>query len=147
MYEFLLVLIVVFWGWACSYFAQQRGRNPYGWFFLGFFFGPFPLVALLLMPDLKKSPPPPTEIPEVHVSHHSPFNNFDWYYLDENRETVGPVTFTTLQELWSEQKVNEQSYVWNDTMENWKKVSEVNELIPTLENKKDLSTSDIKKPQ
>ena len=135
MNEFLLVIIAVFWGWICCYFAQQRGRNPYGWFFLGLLFGPFPLIALFLMPVIEQSPPSPTEIPEVHVSHHSPFNQYDWYYLDENRQSVGPMDFVALQELWNEQKIDEHSLVWNDTMENWKKVSDVSELKEELSQK------------
>lgn len=135
MNEFLIVLFAVFWGWICSYFAGQRGRNPYGWFFLGFLFGPFPLVALFLLPTLQEQALPPSEIPEVHVSHHSPFNQFDWYYLDENRQPIGPITFVELQELGEQNQINDQSYVWNDTMENWKRVGDVNELTDELAKK------------
>jgi len=133
MSEFLVVVFTVFWGWINSYFASQRGRNPYGWFFLGLLFGPFALVALFLLPPYSDLlPEAETETQAVHVSHHSPFNQFDWYYLNENREPVGPITFVELQELNASNAIDDQSYVWNETMENWKRVHEVSELKEEL---------------
>ena len=131
MNEFLIFIIIAFWGWISSYFAQQRGRNPYGWFFLGVLFGPFTLVGLFLMPIIKPELPP-VNVKEVHVSHHSPFEQYDWYYLDEKRQSTGPLTFNELQQCWDEKKIDEQSLIWNETMENWKKVTDVSELKESL---------------
>jgi hypothetical protein len=33
--------------------ASSKGRSGFGWFFLGFFFGIFALVAVALMPSIK----------------------------------------------------------------------------------------------
>lgn len=135
MNEFLIVLIIIFWGWASSYFAQQRGRNPYAWFFWGFLFGPFALVALFLMKDYSMKTPPETNLPEItgiSISPHSPFDHMDWYYLDHHRETIGPINFQELKKLWKEGVLKEDSYVWNDTFPEWKKIAALSELKTAL---------------
>ena len=40
-------------GTICAILAHGRGRSAVGWFFLGFFFGCFALVLLLVLPDLR----------------------------------------------------------------------------------------------
>ena len=37
----------------CAIVADSRGRNPLGWFFIGFFLSCFSLFILLVLPDLK----------------------------------------------------------------------------------------------
>ncbi|NGX57769.1 MAG: hypothetical protein K940chlam3_00663 [Chlamydiae bacterium] len=131
MNEFIILLIIVFWGWVSSYFAQQRGRNPYGWFFLGFLFGPFSLVALFIMKDYSQKTAPP-ETPGINVSHHSPFDHLDWYYLDSSRQTKGPISFEDLKKSWKEEGVNENTLVWYDSLSDWKKVVDISELKEEL---------------
>ena len=46
--EFASVALVHFlFGIFCAYWAQTTGRNPWGWFLLGFFFAPITGVILL----------------------------------------------------------------------------------------------------
>jgi len=50
--EFLILLA---FGLGCAGLANSRGRNPVGWFLLGFFFNCFALVMLFVLPDEKES--------------------------------------------------------------------------------------------
>ena len=40
-------------GIICAVMAPKRGRSAVGWFFIGFIFGCFALIVLMLVPDLK----------------------------------------------------------------------------------------------
>jgi len=84
------------------------------------------------MPVIEPTPPLPKETPEIQVYQHSPFSQYNWYYLDENRQPTGPIDFVDLEMLWEERKLNEHSLVWNDTMEDWKKVNEIKDLKEVL---------------
>jgi hypothetical protein len=41
-------------GAICASIANSRGRNPVGWFFVGFFFGCLPIIILLVLPNPKE---------------------------------------------------------------------------------------------
>lgn len=45
--------------------ASAKDRSGFGWFVLGFLFGPFALIAVGFMPSLKTMPGAPT--PATHV--------------------------------------------------------------------------------
>ena len=46
--EYASVALVQFlFGVFCAYWAQINGKNPWGWFFLGFFFAPITGLVLL----------------------------------------------------------------------------------------------------
>ncbi len=133
--EFITLFFIVFWGWVNSYFAQKRGRNPYLWFFLGTFFGPFPLIALFLMPSFDpqekvEETPAIIETEAIRVAPHSPY---DWYYLDESRKQHGPHTIVELKKFWNEDQISKETYIWNETMTEWKKIKDNPELRETLE--------------
>ena len=49
----LLVFALVF-ATLCSLVANSRGRSAVGWFFIGFFFGLFAFIVLLVLPDLRE---------------------------------------------------------------------------------------------
>lgn len=48
-----LLIVWLAFGVLCAFAAPGRGRSGAAWFFLGFLFGPFALIAILLMPNLK----------------------------------------------------------------------------------------------
>jgi hypothetical protein len=51
--EYASVALVNFlFGIFCAYWAQTTGRNPWLWFFLGFFFAP--ITGLVLLNENKK---------------------------------------------------------------------------------------------
>jgi len=47
------LLVPAVFGLLCAMIASGRGRNPLGWFLVGFFFPCIGLVILLVMPDLQ----------------------------------------------------------------------------------------------
>ena len=51
---FLAVIFAIAVWLGCAYFcwqqAQERGRRPWLWGFLGILFGPFALIAVMLLP-------------------------------------------------------------------------------------------------
>jgi hypothetical protein len=49
------LLIAVILGIVCAVIAQSKGRSVVGWFFLGFIFGIFGLVASFIVSDLKEA--------------------------------------------------------------------------------------------
>ena len=51
----LWLMIWIAFGIVCALAAKPRGRNPAVWFFLGVLFGPFALVAVLVMPAVSSA--------------------------------------------------------------------------------------------
>jgi hypothetical protein len=49
-------IVFLLFGIFCAYWAQNTGRNPWLWFFMGWFFAPIAGIALLI----KNSQRPPT---------------------------------------------------------------------------------------
>jgi hypothetical protein len=121
----LSILLSLLIAWACAHHAKRRGRNPMVWLAAGAFFGLFALIALFLMPpkSLAKqhSPTPqaPTLPPLSPIS--SDHEDKLWYFLDDQKNQLGPMSLAALSEAWRNGKVQEQTYVWNETMENWER--------------------------
>ncbi len=126
MQTFLTILLSLVLGWGCSHIARQRGRNPMNWFIAGVFFGVFALAALFLFPKRNKSEavPLPQSLPKLAVLSPSHAEKL-WYFLDEEKTQCGPMSLDALSEAWRKGKVKENSYVWNELMENWQLFHEV----------------------
>lgn len=61
-----------------------------------------------------------------------------WYYV-ENGDRRGPISFDEIRGLISSKKLSQDDFVWKKGMENWAKISDVEELnqeeeIPEVEN-------------
>jgi len=52
-----IVVIALFCGILTAVGAGSKGRNTVGWFFVGFFFGPFGLILVLLVKKIEPSAP------------------------------------------------------------------------------------------
>jgi hypothetical protein len=126
-YSLLLGLIIAF---MCSHFAKKRGRNPLHWFIWGALFGVFALVTLFLLPLKKRAAsvaaPLPASAPSPLLQVAAPTQMGKlWYYLDQQRQQCGPVSFDGLNKQWADGKLQLHSLVWNDELENWKRLEEV----------------------
>ncbi len=128
----LLPLIV---GAFTARYAPKKGRDPFLWFFLGTLLGLLGLLILYLLPSKlpKKQvsastlPPPQPMIPQKF-----------WYYLDEKNEQKGPISTSKLQEELKEGNLPNTTFVWNEEMEDWKKVTDLTNTnfllsVPTQE--------------
>lgn len=124
-------LIFVFWlfsGMLSAHFAKQRGRNPKLWFCLGVVLG---LLGVFLAFFAPKKAEPPIEQPIVAPPISKEFD-IPWFYLDTKTSPIGPIFFLQLNALWQEKTLTENSYVWNQQMEGWKKIATVPELHKEL---------------
>lgn len=110
----------VAFGTFSAYFAYKRGKNPYKWFFIGFFFGLIGLfVAIsILSSNRKKTRIQPTMIkPRPLIL--GPSDKF-WYYLDSQHKQVGPISYNALSKCFETGFILPSTYVWNEEMDNWK---------------------------
>lgn len=145
--SFILLLIIAS---LTSYYANNKGRNPFNWFVIGVLLGIFAPIILLFLPALKKeqkgngyptmsvSPPDPSlaHLPDSALSPEQlkvrEEENKLWFYLDQRHEQVGPVSVVALRELWNRGKLELNQYVWSEGMEQWQKVEDLPELKAAL---------------
>ncbi len=136
MNQLIALVICGIIGAVCYHYSKQRGRNPYAWLAIGILFGVFGLIALFVLPPLngkavikkKGNQEPQAPLSEVKPkletvdpTHLSKL----WYYLDNSNQQFGPMSLDALSKAWHEGTVNQTTYVWNDLMENWKRLEEV----------------------
>ena len=57
----------------------------------------------------------------------------EWYYLNSGREQIGPNPYSAIRDMWNLKKITDQTNVWCEGMENWKKIGEIPELKEALE--------------
>lgn len=120
------IFIWIVFGCVTAYFAKNRGRNPYGWFFIGLFLGLIGLCLVFILPKkqsiVQEEGKPITieVIPDVPEDHKNKF----WYYLDDTNKQIGPMSFTALLRDWKEGKVRPETQVWNENLTHWKPFSE-----------------------
>ncbi len=137
MQVFFSIILWVCLGLLTSYFAQQRGRNPTAWFFIGMFFGLLGLLLLFVLP--KVSEETTSEEVELHVVPTSSlkatesetvlppdYEKKPWYYLSQDRKQQGPIVFEYLKKLWVEGHLNSHTLVWCDGMQDWYKIEKLN---------------------
>lgn len=117
-----------------------RGRRLVPWFLLGFCFGCFALLTLFLLPKrgLQVHPVLAGEssslstIPAL-IHDTTPMTQELWYFLTDSHEQTGPVSFQGLKKHFSEGHLRHSSYVWNERLEEWKKLEELPEYLSLLE--------------
>lgn len=138
---------ILFWGLLggiCAYVAKQRNRNPIGWFFLGALLGVIGLIILYILPSKAKAIETPSTAPQAAVP--TPEITADippsppetssapsgtrklWYYLDEDNNQYGPMSFPALREAWLDDKIANSTYLWNEDMEEWKSLEDLPEI-------------------
>ncbi|MBS3903390.1 MAG: DUF4339 domain-containing protein [Anaplasmataceae bacterium] len=115
----LLISLWIIQGAISAYIAHNKARNPYIWFALGCFFGLFGILAVVLVKPIRKKEP----IAQPLVQPTLP--NYMWYYLDNSSKQFGPLSTYGLQSALREGKVSLASYVWNESMQEWKVLKEI----------------------
>jgi hypothetical protein len=117
---FIIVIGWIFFGIVCSKIASIKNRNARYWFILGLFFGLVGLIIIyFLNPLKKKNIYSPNVINQISVSKSLPNDNNYWYYLDNNKNQIGPVSVKKIFDNYFEGKISDTTYVWNDTMKDW----------------------------
>jgi GYF domain 2 len=101
--------------------AIKYKRNPRIWFWIGFFFGIFGLLAFYATKDRSsKRFLSDKTIPQLPVLS---INNGAWYYESENNP-VGPVSAEFLKKLFENGEINKNTLVWNENLKDWTKLEE-----------------------
>ena len=104
-------------GTLAAYMARRRGKNPYLWFALGFFFGVLGIIAFFL--GSKPKPKEPLAPPEPVFALKGPIDKF-WYYLDAESRQKGPMSKDALTAAFKAGHLNLNTYVWNEELPEWK---------------------------
>ncbi|MES2272677.1 MAG: DUF4339 domain-containing protein [Chlamydiota bacterium] len=112
-------------GALSSYLAYRRGKNPYLWFFIGFLFGIFGIMAIFFAPSKKKIPTLPPELKDEPILTISGPKDKFWYYLDSAHQKQGPMSYNALTFQWKEGKVDLSTFVWNEELVDWKPLQEL----------------------
>ena len=132
LFNLVLALINALVCFTCAHYAKKRGRNPTYWFIGGAFLGLIALIILLLLPKkaiavvpvatAEAAPPMPSlRLQTLFETQASKL----WYYLDAERQQNGPMSFEALTRAWNDGKLLKSSFVWNEELENWKRLDEI----------------------
>jgi hypothetical protein len=128
------ILTWILFGCAAAVWSKSRGRSPLAWFIIGAIFGIFALILLFFLPPLANQE---KEISEVIVEEKpAPQEEFlpanDWFYLNEEKKSCGPIGMKEMRELWVKGLLTERSWVWHDSIVDWKRIESVPDLTKTL---------------
>ncbi|HSX38446.1 MAG TPA: DUF4339 domain-containing protein [Chlamydiales bacterium] len=119
-----------------AYLAHRRGRNPYVWFFVGFFFGILGAFAIFFAPSGRKNllkEKPKVAIQQPRPTIRGPADKF-WYYLDLEHQQIGPMSLSALTTAWHQEKISLTTYVWHEELPEWKPLQELIPCIKKTEN-------------
>jgi len=131
------ITISLFWGWITARFAQKKGLNPRNWYIAGVLFCALAFIVLLFRRKKNLKIPDPVYKPEL-IPIYLPQQENLWYYLDETGQQFGPISLQALTRAWEDKKVQEESYVWNEGLEDWKKFKEVLQITTLKISKRSL---------
>lgn len=140
-----LLFCLIMWtliGYFCAKTASARGRNPNLWFFLGAVLGLLAVILLFILPAKpltapsiqgapKKDRPSPSFTPKEDVANAPPKPL--WYYLDGEEKQYGPMSFHALREAWDAKEVTPNTYLWNETMNDWQKLESLTETLEEIQ--------------
>ncbi len=106
-----------------AFLATRRGKNPYLWFFWGFFFGILGALAIFFTSQRKKLSERPSIQPSVPKIQ-GPAEKF-WYYVNTANEQVGPMSLAVLNATWVRGEISESTLVWHEDLSEWKRLGEL----------------------
>lgn len=134
-----IVLGIVF-GCLAAASASVRGRSPVAWFFIGTFFGVYGLLLLFILPSVKNEESSPLQKiekrseplpPSPPTKEYSPSG--DWFFLDRTKTVCGPLSPQMLRQAWNEGRLFPESWVWSESIVDWKQLTKVQGLLEWLQ--------------
>jgi len=144
----LSVVIPSLLGVVCYYTAKGQGRNPKVWGALGFFFGIFAIIALLILPKKENKLSNPLKEPcakdlKIHnesaasIEDNENFDfprqkrlsanrTLDWYYIDPSvgNAIKGPYKIKEFREEIQKNKLDCNGYIWCEEFDQWSLISD-----------------------
>ena len=141
MGPWLGVTLWIVLGCLAAVSARSRGRSPLTWFFVGILLGWYGLLLLYILPVIQAQEEAPKRSSEPPVAGPGPapdpMSDLDgtqgWFFLDHAKTVCGPITATMLRTKWHEGQLFPESWVWNDLIVSWKKISQVPPLLNWLQ--------------
>jgi len=128
-----IILCGILFGLLGAHFAKKRGRPPLKWFWIVFFLGIFGFMALLFLPkERQKRRLVNQPLKPVFPKRSEAWLKM-WYYLDPSHTQQGPLEFPDFIKKVKEKGVTETSYIWGEGMQEWKRLSELPDLIQEIE--------------
>jgi hypothetical protein len=123
----LFFLFSFLFGVMAAFFAKSRGKNPYLWFTIGVLFGLCGVVALLFPTAKRKRVPQrrrreAPRLPERRIE--GPRDCF-WYYLDEEQQQKGPMSFQAIAQAWKKGEIVSHTFVWHEQLPEWKPLGDL----------------------
>ncbi|NGX31716.1 MAG: hypothetical protein K940chlam8_01092 [Chlamydiae bacterium] len=146
LYLVFLLLVSLLFALLIQQAAKLRGRSPRLWFVLGICFGLLALVALYLLPQksIKEEKVIPVAVnnqamPEEPKENdpsfiETPKNNDAsyWYFINQDKKTIGPMSFEHLCQEYFEGKLQQRTYIWADHMTDWERLESMSRLSAEL---------------
>jgi hypothetical protein len=140
MTPWLSIVIWVVLGCLAAVSAKARGRSPAAWFFIGTLLGWYGLLLLFILPPIPTEDSLPSESPEKNPSPSEPLVEKpketipagEWFFLDRAKTICGPISLQMLKDKWKEGLLVPGSWVWSDTMVDWKKIDQIQPLLDWL---------------
>ena len=150
---FLVLLLLTLTAFLTAKLAEERGRNPYIWFWVGLLFGILGLAALFLFEIFD----PKTKTPEVQhekngiesddstqmiISSSESSEKIDplelgvWYFVDKTGSQRGPVDFTDLFIAWEDGLLAPEQLVWHESFTDWKPFADCKNVMLLFNEKK-----------
>jgi hypothetical protein len=150
------LLIILLMGALTAYVAWKRGRSPLIWFIVGIFFGWLGFLLVYFLPvqeevlkqreeevsraqkiepqNLEKQGLEKQGLEKIEpVQEKHAYEEVNWFYLDKERKQQGPISSSSIENLWKKQEIMPATYVWKEGMQDWKKVEELPGLIRALQ--------------
>ena len=139
------ILFTLLAGTAAAFLAKKQGKSPQVWFaiaaVLAWAFPALLLIFLLINLNLIKKAPSRGKNPQAKrssdgivtldidptedLSSNKEHTSRIWYFLDDEKNTVGPMSFTVLHQKWKDGKILKETLLWNESLKGWKSFKEL----------------------
>ncbi len=121
----LTFIVSIFMGFYASHVAKKKNKSQDFWFWIGFIFGIFGVLYLIFFVKKEEKKQSPKTIKKPFLLNlQRNDTNILWYYV-ENNDQNGPISLYALSEKFQKGKVKPSTYVWNEEMNDWKKIEEL----------------------
>ena len=130
------IAIAVVLGALAALIAQGRGRSPLHWFVIGLLLGFFGIIFLFFLPSTKKEASGDQAVavkPEAAPPIIASPTLGNWFFLDPQKNVQGPLSLSLLKEQWNKGLLTARSWVWNESLIEWKKLEDVQVLFQWLQ--------------
>lgn len=139
---YLSLILLALIGFGSSTLAKRKGRNPITWFFIGFFFGLLGLLFLFFLPNpnskresirQERTEAIDEKRDATDINPNSPYKEMQWYYLDSEHQSIGPLYYAELLQAWINGRASIKSFVWQSSMKDWMQIQNLPDLKELLE--------------